>query len=83
MLYRFTKLLRSILPKASEMISLEEEIENIKNYVELQKMRYPDCFEVIYEVSENINDFKCLPLYYNQLWKTLFYIVWKKSTTKG
>ncbi|WP_373601273.1 sensor histidine kinase [Paraclostridium bifermentans] len=58
MLYRFTKLLRSILPKASEMISLEEEIENIKNYVELQKMRYPDCFEITYEVDECINDFK-------------------------
>ncbi|WP_346043744.1 sensor histidine kinase [Paraclostridium tenue] len=58
MLYRFTKLLRSILPKASEMISLEEELENIKNYVELQKMRYPDCFEVTYEVSDNIKDFK-------------------------
>ena len=58
MLYRFTKLLRSILPKASEMISFEEELENIKNYVELQKMRYPDCFEVTYEVNENIKDFK-------------------------
>lgn len=58
MLYRFTKLLRSILPKASEMIRLEEEIENIKNYVELQKMRYPNCFEVTYEVDECINDFK-------------------------
>ncbi|MGX4599451.1 cache domain-containing sensor histidine kinase [Faecalimicrobium sp. JNUCC 81] len=58
MLYRFTKLLRSLLPKASEMISLEEEIENIKNYTELQKMRYPDCFEVIYDIDSNINDFK-------------------------
>lgn len=58
MLYRFTKLLRSILPKASEMISLEEELENIKNYVELQKMRYPDCFEVNYEINDNIKDFK-------------------------
>ncbi|MEG2786927.1 MAG: sensor histidine kinase [Romboutsia sp.] len=58
MLYRFTKLLRSLLPKASEMITLEEEIENIKNYAELQKMRYPNCFEISYKISEEINDFK-------------------------
>ncbi|MPM64379.1 hypothetical protein SDC9_111265 [bioreactor metagenome] len=58
MLYRFTKLLRSLLPKASEMIRLEEEIENIKNYTELQKLRYPDCFEVVYDIDPEINDFK-------------------------
>lgn len=58
MLYRFTKLLRSILPRASEMITLEEELENIKNYVELQKMRYPNCFEVDYEFDESIKEYK-------------------------
>ncbi|GKZ04366.1 MULTISPECIES: cache domain-containing sensor histidine kinase [Peptostreptococcaceae] len=58
MLYRFTKLLRSILPRASEMITLEEELENIKNYVELQKMRYPNCFDVEYEFDEKIKDYK-------------------------
>ena len=58
MIYRFTKLLRSILPKASEMITLEEEIENIKNYSELQKMRYPKCFDISYEMDESIKDFK-------------------------
>ncbi|WP_243238670.1 sensor histidine kinase [Romboutsia sp. 1001713B170207_170306_H8] len=58
MLYRFTKLLRSILPKASEMISLEEEINNIENYVELQKMRHPNCFDVSYDIDPSINEFK-------------------------
>lgn len=58
MLYRFIKLLRSILPRASEMITLEEELENIKNYVELQKMRYPNCFEVDYEFDESIKEYK-------------------------
>ncbi|GAA0715422.1 sensor histidine kinase [Paraclostridium ghonii] len=58
MLYRFTKLLRSILPRASEMIKLEDELENIKNYVELQKMRYPNCFEVDYEFDESIKEYK-------------------------
>lgn len=57
MLYRFTKLLRSILPKASEMISLEEEMNNIENYVELQKMRHPNCFDVSYDIDPSINEF--------------------------
>lgn len=58
MLYKFTKLLRAILPKASEMITLKEEIENIKNYGELQQMRYPNSFEIKYDINENIKDFK-------------------------
>ncbi|MBN9647332.1 sensor histidine kinase [Terrisporobacter glycolicus] len=58
MLYRFTKLLRSILPKASEMITLSEEIENIKNYGELQQMRYPNSFTIEYDIDEKILDFK-------------------------
>lgn len=58
MLYRFTKLLRSILPKASEMVTIEEEIENIKNYVELQKIRYPNAFQVNYDIDEQIENFK-------------------------
>lgn len=58
MIYRFTKLLRSILPRASEMITLEEEIVNIKNYVELQKMRYPNCFEVEYKFDDNLKSYK-------------------------
>lgn len=58
MLYRFTKLLRSILPKASEMISLEEEMSSIENYVELQKMRHPNCFDVNYDIDPSINEFR-------------------------
>ncbi|MEW9080081.1 sensor histidine kinase, partial [Terrisporobacter glycolicus] len=58
MLYRFTKLLRAILPKASEMITLREEIENIRNYGELQQMRYPNTFVIEYDIDETILDFK-------------------------
>ena len=58
MLYRFTKLLRAILPKASEMITLGDEIENIKNYGELQQMRYTNSFEIEYHIEERVLDFK-------------------------
>lgn len=54
MLYRFTKLLRRVLPKSSEMIALEEELNIIKDYIELQKIRYPGGFEVNIKVEEGI-----------------------------
>lgn len=46
MLFKFTKLLRNVLPKASELICLNEEIEIVADYIELQKIRYPNLFEV-------------------------------------
>lgn len=54
MLYKFSKLLRNILPRASELISLEDEIEIIKTYIELQQIRYPNEFEVCISIDENI-----------------------------
>lgn len=54
MLYKFSKLLRSILPKASELISLEDEIEMIKTYTDLQKIRYPDSFVVNIDIDNEI-----------------------------
>ncbi|WP_411169014.1 sensor histidine kinase [Clostridium sp. MB05] len=54
MLYKFSKLLRNILPRASELISLEDEIEIIKTYVELQKIRYPNGFTVDIDIDNKI-----------------------------
>lgn len=58
MLYRFTKLLRNILPKANELISLEEEVNIIKEYVELQKFRYPNSFDFSIDIDKEIYDSK-------------------------
>ncbi len=83
MLYRFTRLLRSILPKASEMIRLEEEIENIKNYVELQKMRYPDCFEINYDIDNNIHDFKVPSFILQPIVENAIFYSMEKENSKG
>ena len=56
MLYKFSKLLRNILPRASELISLEDEIEIIKTYIELQQIRYPDGFKVDIAIDEKIKN---------------------------
>ena len=56
MLYKFTKLLRSILPRASELIKLSEEVEIVKAYIELQEIRYPSLFKVNIDIEEEIEN---------------------------
>ncbi|MDV4149499.1 sensor histidine kinase [Clostridium sp. AL.422] len=58
MLFKFTKLLRNILPKASELITLNEEIEIVMAYIELQKIRYPNLFKVEICIEEDIKNIK-------------------------
>lgn len=58
MLYRFSKVLRNILPKAGEMITIKDEVNIIKDYIELQKIRYPEGFEVEFSIEENMSDYK-------------------------
>lgn len=58
MLFKFTKLLRNILPKASELITLNEEIEIVMAYIELQKIRYPNLFKVAINIEEGIKNIK-------------------------
>ena len=58
MLFEFAKLLRNVLPKASELITLKEEIEIVEAYIDLQKIRYPNQFEVYIDIEEDIRDIK-------------------------
>ncbi len=44
---------RESLSKGSEVISLATEVNIVKNYLKLQKMRFPDRFEDTYEIGED------------------------------
>ena len=83
MLYKFTRLLRKVLPKANNMITLEEEIDNIKNYVELQKIRYYDCFEVNYDIDSSIYDFKLPSLILQPIVENAIFYSMEKENNKG
>ena len=65
------------------MIRLEEEIENIKNYVELQKMRYPDCFEINYDIDNNIHDFKVPSFILQPIVENAIFYSMEKENSKG
>lgn len=43
---------RMSVSKGREIITLGEEIEIVRNYLKIQKVRYPDLFEVKYDVDE-------------------------------
>ncbi len=55
-LARFSKLVRNILDSSvAEFIPLEEEITTIENYLELQKIRFPEKFDYSIEVDEKLD----------------------------
>lgn len=50
------------LSKGDEHITIEKEVQMAANYAEIQKMRYGEEFQVCYEVSEEVKDYKILKL---------------------
>jgi hypothetical protein len=55
-LSRFSKLVRQILDNSmQESVPLEQELDAIENYLELQKVRYRDLFDYRVEVDEGID----------------------------
>ena len=49
---------RESLSKGSEVVSFKTEISIVKNYLKLQKMRFPDMFEDVYEISEQVWEYR-------------------------
>ncbi|MCD4735407.1 MAG: histidine kinase [Bacteroidales bacterium] len=53
----FSKLLRTTLESTrKDMVPFEQEVGSLRNYLELQKLRYKDKFEYYVEVDENIEE---------------------------
>lgn len=55
-------LLYHSISKSGNIITIHEEIDNLKNYVVIQKYRYNDKFEVHYEYDEGVYEYKTLKL---------------------
>jgi len=55
-LSRFSELVRSILNNSlEEQITLEQELSTIENYLELQKVRFPEKFDYHIHVDDHLN----------------------------
>jgi hypothetical protein len=53
-----TQLLRGVLLGKDAMVTLREELDSLDHYFTLQKIRYGDCFQVVYEADDTILDSK-------------------------
>lgn len=53
-----SELLRSVLLSKDEMISVREELENLSHYFMIQRIRYAECFEVVNEIDQTVEDSK-------------------------
>jgi PAS domain-containing protein len=52
----FSKLIRMVLTHSvSDQIRLSEKIEMLKNYIELEKLRFEGKFEYFFEIDQNVN----------------------------
>jgi len=55
-------LLRSSILRSGEIITIKEEVENVKNYLYIQKLRYAALFQEEYDIDETIGSCGILKL---------------------
>jgi two-component system sensor histidine kinase YesM len=58
MVLSLVKLLRMTINKQGEEISIAEEIDNIKNYIAIIKMRHGMNFEISYEIRDDLENYR-------------------------
>lgn len=56
MVLALSKLLRMTIVKGEEMITISEEIENIRSYADILHFRHAKSFEVLYDIEEGIKN---------------------------
>jgi len=74
---------RTSLSKGREIITLGEEIDIVKNYFLLQRLRYGDIFTDTYEVDENVLHLKILKLVLQPIAENALYHGIKPKGEKG
>lgn len=78
-----TKLFRITLNNGKEFISLEDEINHVKSYLIIQKMRYEDLFEYKIDVDEDIKKYSVIKLIMQPLVENAIYHGIKEGSNKG
>jgi two-component system sensor histidine kinase YesM len=78
-----TKLLRIGLSKGDEIISIREEVEHVRNYLVIQKMRYGDILDYSIEVPEELNEYRIVKLVLQPLVENALYHGIKNKNAPG
>ena len=83
MISNLTDILEYSLSNPNETISLKEEIKNTHSYIEIQKVRYKDKFDFIWEYDEEVTGFKVIKLLLQPLIENSLYHGIKVKDGKG
>lgn len=57
-----SKFFRISLHKGDKFITIQEEIEHVKNFVTIEQIRFPDQFDITYNIQESILDCSILKI---------------------
>ncbi len=79
----FTNLLRISLSKGKEIITVEEELNHIKSYLTIQKIRYEDKLDYEIKFDENILNYKLIKLILQPLVENAIYHGIKEKRGNG
>ena len=77
------KFYRVSLNEGNSLITIEEEINTIRNYLIIQEMRYKDLLEVEYNLDDSCNDYKIIKLVLQPLVENSIYHGIRNKDQKG
>ena len=83
LLVALAKLFRIGISNDSEVISVRDEIEHVRNYLLIQKIRYSDSFDYAFEVDESAFDALTLKLILQPVVENCIYHGLKNKIDKG
>jgi len=78
-----TKLLRIGLSKGDEIISIREEVEHVRNYLIIQKMRYGSILDYSIQVPSELEEFRIVKLVLQPLVENALYHGIKNKSSPG
>ena len=74
---------RVSLSKGSEVISIKDEVEVVRNYASIQQVRYGDIFDIHYDIDDRANNYKIPKLVLQPLVENALYHGIKPKGEKG
>lgn len=82
MVEQLSEILQYSISPSSTLVTLEEEIQNTENYILLQKVRYQNQFQVIWEYDDKLLSQKVIRLLFQPFIENTIYHGCRNSNTK-
>lgn len=77
------ELLRTTVGTKGQLITLDMEIQHVRNYINIQKYKYIDKFDVIFQVEEGLEEYKTLKLMLQPVVENAIFHGIERSGKKG